>query len=475
MRALDRRRGPSGNGAAEGGGAAKAELRGLVVLSAGSLLAFLALAELLLRGLCAIGLVELPRPFTVRDRWVLEQWGVDRDLHWVRPPDETGLTGGAEFRTNSRGLRDQEIPLEKPPGTYRILALGDSTVFGFGVPFAKSFSEVLETRLNADRSGKRFDVINAGVPGYSIYQSVVYAKRRGVRFDPDLIILETNFNDRRFVMSSDVVDSDAFYRSFYYRLRLKEIMGRSYLYRAMRRILVRELGLVESRLLVTGDAEYDSIPFDELHCRVSPDRYRELLAELIEVARERGLPVILVPLQHRPGDRYFFHAADELARDGKYEEAISMLRELDQREAVYGIVVARRVNELLRALGRDGEVAKSIDVRLKWMNTDGNIPVYLSDPYVAIMREAAEQEGVYLVELIDPLSFDRSEFYIDHIHLNEKGHRLLAERLYVALAEIGELPVGAGRPAAVRDSPGEGAGGGVGGAAKPAVPRRPAP
>jgi hypothetical protein len=213
MRALDNRCEPSKEGAANGG-AEKDGLLGLACLSAGSLLAFLLLAELLIRGLSALGVVHLPRPFTVRDRWALEQWVVDRDLHWARPPNDTGLTGGTRFRTNSHGLRDQEITLEKAPGSYRILAVGDSNVFGFGVPFEKSFSEVLESKLNADRSGMHWDVINAGLPGYSIYQSLVYAKREGIRFDPDLIILETNFNDRRFVMSSDVVDSDAFYPTF---------------------------------------------------------------------------------------------------------------------------------------------------------------------------------------------------------------------------------------------------------------------
>jgi lysophospholipase L1-like esterase len=242
------------------------------------------------------------------------------------------------------------------------------------------------------------------------------------------------------------------YRSFYYRLRLKEIMGESYLYRAIRRILVRELGVVGSRLLVTGDADYDSISLDDLHCRVSPDRYREMLAEFIEFFRERGLPVILVPIRHRAADRYFFQTADDLARGGRYEEAILVLRGVERRDAVYGIVVVHKINELLRALGREDEMAESVDVRLKWMNTDGNIPVYLSDLYVEIMLEAAKREGVYAVELIDRRSFDQPELYIDHIHLNQDGHRLLAEKLYAALAEIGELPTGTGtrRPAAAR-------------------------
>src|SRR5262245_14206914 len=142
--------------------------------------ALLALAELALRALDATGLVVLPRPTTVRDAWATDGWTVDRYLNWRLIPNHVSLRGGAECVTNSRGLREEELPLAKPPGTCRVLVLGDSTALGFGVPVAARFSDQLELLLNRDHAGTRFEVINAGVPGYSLYNSWIYFQREGV-------------------------------------------------------------------------------------------------------------------------------------------------------------------------------------------------------------------------------------------------------------------------------------------------------
>ncbi len=50
--------------------------------------------------------------------------------------------------TNSLGIRGKEISLEKPQDTYRILLLGDSMTFGWGVNEGETFAKILETNLN---------------------------------------------------------------------------------------------------------------------------------------------------------------------------------------------------------------------------------------------------------------------------------------------------------------------------------------
>jgi lysophospholipase L1-like esterase len=51
------------------------------------------------------------------------------------------------YRINAQGFRDRERVRPKPSGMYRILVLGDSVTFGFGVQPEESFTRLLEAEL----------------------------------------------------------------------------------------------------------------------------------------------------------------------------------------------------------------------------------------------------------------------------------------------------------------------------------------
>lgn len=91
---------------------------------------------------------------------------------------------------NSLGYRGKNFSLNKEQGVKRILALGDSFVFGFGVSDEETFpyqlEEILEKKLN-----KKVEVINAGyADAFSPDSYYVYLKNRGLKLKPDLIIME---------------------------------------------------------------------------------------------------------------------------------------------------------------------------------------------------------------------------------------------------------------------------------------------
>lgn len=93
------------------------------------------------------------------------------------------------YSINSHGRRDKEIPLEKPKGEFRILALGESTVFGEGVNYGKRLTEIIEQALG------NVEVINMGVPGFGLDQSFLYLKRNGFQFNPDVVVIFIFFPD----------------------------------------------------------------------------------------------------------------------------------------------------------------------------------------------------------------------------------------------------------------------------------------
>lgn len=117
---------------------------------------------------------------------------------WYRPSENFGheLVPGFEgfgplnvpIKINANGFRDGEHATEKPPDVVRIVGLGDSFLFGWGVPADQVFLKQLERRLR-DRTGRRIETINAGVPGWGLNQYYIYLNEMGRQLSPDLVVL----------------------------------------------------------------------------------------------------------------------------------------------------------------------------------------------------------------------------------------------------------------------------------------------
>ena len=72
------------------------------------------------------------------------------------------------YTTNSLGLREGEIPTNKPQNEYRVLLLGDSAIFGMGVEDDECVPRVIERLANKHQVCDRvYRVINMGVPSYN--------------------------------------------------------------------------------------------------------------------------------------------------------------------------------------------------------------------------------------------------------------------------------------------------------------------
>lgn len=122
------------------------------------------------------------------------------DLVYELKPGLVGTFLGVPFAFNSHGMRDHEHPLGKPDGTFRIAALGDSVMFGWGVEASQSYLEIVEQALNAGNKepGSQalpFEVLSFAVPGYNTAMQVAAFERKALAFDPDLVIIHFVGND----------------------------------------------------------------------------------------------------------------------------------------------------------------------------------------------------------------------------------------------------------------------------------------
>lgn len=107
--------------------------------------------------------------------------------HYVPNPNYVGH--------NSLGYRGEETTIEKPAGTYRIVTIGESTTYGFGVNAGQAYPAVLQEELLEDYGYEYVEVINAGVIGYTSYEVLTNFQFRVLELDPDLIIYYGALND----------------------------------------------------------------------------------------------------------------------------------------------------------------------------------------------------------------------------------------------------------------------------------------
>ena len=93
------------------------------------------------------------------------------------------------INTNSLGYRDYEFTIKKPEDINRILVIGDSTTYGFGVEIDETYAKVLEKYLN-EEINKEYSVINAGFKsGRSLDTEYLFVKNEGISLNPDVIIV----------------------------------------------------------------------------------------------------------------------------------------------------------------------------------------------------------------------------------------------------------------------------------------------
>jgi len=107
-----------------------------------------------------------------------------------------GWFAGVPAHINSLGFRDtREYALQKSPGTFRILVLGDSVTFGHGAVYETSYPYLLEQRLREWRPDVKWEVWNLGGPGYNTADELAYLNEVGERYQPDLVIVGFFLND----------------------------------------------------------------------------------------------------------------------------------------------------------------------------------------------------------------------------------------------------------------------------------------
>ncbi len=135
-------------------------------------------------------------------RWYAPDYLVrKRGLHvfssiygWAGRPGAVAPMGGGRVTLDGRGYRGRELPLPKPGHLTRVVVLGDSIAFGYGVSDEQAFPHLLTARDNGIEAG------NLAVEGYGPGQELLVLLNEGLRQNPDVVVLA-------FCLRNDFVDA----------------------------------------------------------------------------------------------------------------------------------------------------------------------------------------------------------------------------------------------------------------------------
>src|SRR5438067_6819308 len=109
-------------------------------------------------------------------------------------PNESAVSVfGTSYRTDAYGLRGADRPLDRVAGRARVAVLGDSVVWGVGLPEEATIPVWLE-RAAADRQ-LQLEAWNLGVPANNAYNERARYARLAPLIRPDVTVVVVVFND----------------------------------------------------------------------------------------------------------------------------------------------------------------------------------------------------------------------------------------------------------------------------------------
>ena len=357
---------------------------------------------------------QLKQQETLRRESEFVFYEFDRYLGWKNKPLAEGSFATPDSKTfvriNSKGLRDEEYEYAKPPGVYRILVLGDSFAWGYGVEQGNNFSDQLEELLNKSAAGNLVEVINAGVSGYGTDQELLLLEREGMKYQPDLVLVAFATNDFTLDNKSG---RHGYYLKPYFSVEGGQLKAKNY-----------------------PLADVTAGEWDDLLKNWKPEEKTE---------KRKGFKGFL---------KYQTKTYPFLSQGFK-DMRYSMLRSLSRNQAFGKVFNQMRID--LSKEDIDLEVTKKIFLKMKEITSSGNaqLAVFvvpyksalekLPNPYLQDFLDffqSNEIAGFYPYDIFYEKFKSGEKLFLSHDdHWNENGHMLAAQTIRDFLVEQGLIPV----------------------------------
>jgi len=378
-----------------------------LILAAAVLIALPALAELVLR----IRGVQLDP----------QLYAPSRDRGWTLRAGASGIVSGENTQAvhiNSSGFRDQKRSYERPDGTFRIAVLGNSWTEALQVPLERTYPAVLESDLqkNGCFHGRRVEVLNFGVAGYSTGQELLTLQQEVWKFKPDLVLLAiypardvaNNVRELNNAANPEL--------SPYYVYRGGELVEDA---------AFRELPTLQPRQIALQEMRYEVNDHVKVLQAINALQRGVKLRLATAAAKERAQKFGVENLEYSV---YAPPSSDAMKEAWRVTESLLaiMRDEVKAHGAEFRVVVLATRPQVLPDPAKRAELQKKLgvsdfsyaDQRFQEFGAKQNIPVTLLSPTLSTY---AEEHRVYLN------GFNERNWGMGH--WNETGHRLAAEAI----------------------------------------------
>jgi len=302
------------------------------------------------------------------------------DLTVLRPNYE--ISGkDIHIKVDSLGFRGPEFTREKPPHTVRIACLGASTTFSAEASSNDEvWTKLLQDKLQTAHPDVHFEVINAGVPGYTSAENLKNLRFRVLPLHPDVVL---------YYEANNEIVKDTRALAIEKGLISPKSGRRSPLVRALSRV---------------------SFAFDLIY---------KNLAILLRSHNKPRATLDVVPPELTA---HFLSALDQ------------MRQECDRRNIQF--VLSTFIVKYRHGQDRATQI-KNADVAfyyMPWMSIDGMLNAI--DVYNQAIVDYGKSQGLFVVDDRDAIPADDADF-ADCMHLADKGNEAMAERFFRAFHVAG--------------------------------------
>lgn len=362
----------------------------------------------------------------------------DPRLHWKLRADARLTFMQEPVRINHEGFRGPE----SFPSAHTVVCLGDSTTFGWMVSEEDTFAGRLRGLLSSRRPDDRWQVLNAGVPGYSSFQVRLLAERLLPRWRPEVVVICVGNNDGWPALQSDRTLGSAGWLTD----AAEALVARSHFLNWARGQYRRRRAapFVPAALVGAGP-------------RVNKEEFAENLRAVIRLARSHGARVVLLS----PPVNLYFPPLMETAVPGSEQRWDWFLDCVARVQSGDPGLLSTEIDQALAANPDDVYALWLKGYLLSQMGlaNDGRIflekalethpfPKRSKGSYRQIIASTARDEQVDFLdvnELFLSASETPDEHYLDHCHPTDEGHRLIAERLVTLIVKPDDAPPARGR------------------------------
>lgn len=345
----------------------------------------------------------------------------------------------AGFHINNQGFRrPADVSLRPAENTVRIFIVGGSTAFGTNglypqfqpkpLAYEDTIDYQLETVLKTRHKGTHFEVVNAAVPEYRLFQEITLFREKLVNFKPHLVIFLDGHNDisflttagrlkqnpapywesRHFARGQRVLNSSGFLGPLYY---FDVYFGRSsYFYHGLSELFQRfqnisnvSMGLGET-VPLTGRALGDDT-FRLSDEELSIEKYRGQLGELDQV-----MPLYL-----------------DQVKDLK---AIAFSRQMNILYVLQPEILVEDPAHLTNKEFRIQEFA------FRHHHDLGTLSWRYLAPKIASTIERLSDNQFQFLNLTTIGGGASDEVYTDYCHLTSRGNYVVAEKLYPKIVDL---------------------------------------